>query len=74
MEHVEAIGPRPGKEGSSMTAALSVLQVLGLVLAGIVGGAALLTLLLGWLAGISGDDAGAGCLGLTPPPFPCAPF
>ena len=47
-----------------MATSLSGLQVLGLVLAGIVGGAALLTLLLGWLAGISGDDAGAGCLGI----------
>jgi len=47
-----------------MTASLSVLQVLGLVLAGIVGGAALLTLLLGWIASMSGDDSGGGCLGL----------
>lgn len=46
-----------------MYASLSVLQVLGLVLAGIVGGAALLTLLLGWISSASGGDSGesTGC-------------
>ena len=47
-----------------MTSSLSALQVLGLVLAGIVSGAALLMLALGWLATFAGDDSGTGCAGI----------
>ena len=44
-----------------MQASLSILQILGLILAGIVAGAALLILVMGRLASASGDDAGSGC-------------
>jgi hypothetical protein len=43
---------------------LEVFDLLGLVLAAMFGGAGLLMLLFGWLASMSGDKAGAGCLGI----------
>ncbi len=45
-----------------MHAQLTVLQGAGLVLAGIVGGAALLTLFLTWISSASGGDSGE-CVG-----------
>jgi len=47
-----------------MDTPLSVLQVLGLVLAGLVAGAALLVLFVSWVAGRNGDNAGPGCAGV----------
>ncbi len=43
---------------------LSLGKVLGLILAGIVGGAALVLLILGGVASLSGDDSGSGCAGI----------
>jgi hypothetical protein len=43
---------------------LEVFDLLGLVLAAMFGGAGLLMLFFGWLASMSGDKAGAGCLGI----------
>jgi uncharacterized membrane-anchored protein len=47
-----------------MDTPLSVLQVLGLVLAGLVAGAALLVLFVSWVASHTGDNAGPGCTGV----------
>ena len=43
---------------------LEVFDLLGLVLAAMFGGAGLLMLFFGCLASMSGDNAGAGCLGI----------
>jgi hypothetical protein len=43
---------------------LEVVDLLGLVLAAMFGGAGLLMLFFGWLASMSGDKAGTGCLGI----------
>lgn len=40
---------------------ISLEKVLGLILAGIIGGVALLVLILAGIARLSGDDAGSGC-------------
>ncbi len=47
-----------------MGEALSWGKVLGLILAGIIGGAALAMLALGGIASLSGDDSGAACAGI----------
>ncbi len=43
---------------------LSLGKVLGLILASIVGGAALMVLALGGIASLSGDDSGVACVGI----------
>ncbi|GEM_PF-2419501 len=47
-----------------MGEALSLVQLLGLILAGILGLAALAMVALGGIARLSGDDSGSGCLGI----------
>jgi hypothetical protein len=47
-----------------MMSDLSFFQVLGLVLAAMVAGAALLMLFLGSVSNSFGEDAGAGCISL----------
>ena len=45
-----------------MGANMSALQIMGIVLSGMVGGAGLLMLLIGWLSSSMGDEGGSGCL------------
>lgn len=47
-----------------MTISFSVLQILGLIVAGIVAGAALLILFLNWISSHSSDEPGLGCAGI----------
>jgi hypothetical protein len=47
-----------------MTISFSVMQIFGLVVAGIVAGAALLMLFLNWISGRSSDEPGVGCAGI----------
>ena len=47
-----------------MEVSLSVLKILGLVVAGMVAGAAFLILFLNWISGRSSDEPGIGCAGI----------